>query len=241
MNEQHFDLTADGGTMPTFACWPDGDGPFPAVVFYMDAPGIREELYEMARRIAAGGYYVILPDLFYRFGVLRFPVRNAKSRLIWQEAMRNLSNAEVVADTQVLLDHMAGERLVKKGKMASIGYCMSGRFVVAAAAAYPDVFAANASLYGVGIVTGQDDSAHFGIRHIKGEMYFGFAETDGTVPAYVIPTLTAELDRHGTEYLLEVHPGTAHGFCFPSRDIYRQDAAEKVHAHFMDMCKRRLG
>lgn len=241
MPEQIIDIETADGIMPTFTCWPEGDGPFPAIVFYMDAPAIREELYVMARRMAEGGYFVILPDLFYRFGTIRFPFRSPKTAIVWKEIMRNLSNADIVSDTRALLDYMNGAAIVKKGPKASIGYCMSGRFVTAVAGAYPDDFAANASLYGVGIVTAQDDSSHFGIKDIRGEMYYGFAETDGTVPAYVLPTLTAELDKHGTDYVLEVHPGTSHGFCFKSRDDYDEAAAEKVHAHFMDMCKRRLG
>ena len=241
MNELHVDLKTPDGGMATFTCWPDGNGPFPAVVFYMDAPAIREELYDMARRIAAEGYYVILPDLFYRFGIIRFPRRNQYSRAVWTAIMKNLSNAMVMKDTKLLLDYMDGLDIVKKGPKANIGYCMSGRIVTAAAATFPDTFAANASLYGVGIVTSKDDSPHFGIKDIKGEMYFGFAETDSTVPAYVIPTLQAELDKHGVDYVLDIHPGTEHGFCFPSRDVYNEQAAEKVYAHFIDMCKRQVG
>jgi carboxymethylenebutenolidase len=71
-------------------------------------------------------------------------------------------------------------------------------------------------------------------------MYFGFAETDSTVPDFVVPTLTAELEKYGTKYTLETHPGTHHGFCFPLREVYDEAAAEKVHALFMDMCARTL-
>lgn len=245
MPEQIIDIETEDGIMPTFTCWPEkndaGDGPFPAIVFYMDAPAIREELYVMARRMAEGGYFVILPDLFYRFGTIRFPFRGPKPAIVWKEIMKNLSNDDIVRDTRSLLDYMNGEEIVKKGPKVSIGYCMSGRFVTAVAGSYPDDFAANASLYGVGIVTAGDDSSHFLVKNIKGEMYYGFAETDSTVPAYVIPTLRAELDEHEVDYVLEVHPGTGHGFCFSSRDDYNEAAAEKVHAHFMDMCKRNLG
>ena len=80
MNEELVNIDTDDGVMPTFTCWPNGEGPFPSVVFYMDAPAIREELYDMARRIAADGYYVILPDLFYRYGTIRFPERNQWAR-----------------------------------------------------------------------------------------------------------------------------------------------------------------
>lgn len=241
MNELHVDIETPDGPMPTFTCWPDGEGSFPAIVFYMDAPAIREELYDMARRFAAEGYYVILPDLFYRFGHIRFPRRNQYSRAVWRAIMADLSNAMVMDDTRALLGYMAGQDIVKPGAMACIGYCMSGRIVTTAAATFPDVFAASASLYGVGIVTSKDDSPHLGVAGIKGEIYYGFAETDGTVPSYVIPTLKAALDEGGVDYTLEIHPGTEHGFCFPEREVYDKAAAEKVYAHFIDMCRRKLG
>jgi carboxymethylenebutenolidase len=226
MNEKHIDIKTNGEDMPTFTCWPDGDGPFPAIVFYMDAPGIREELYDMARRMASHGYYVILPDLFYRFGTIRFPFRDGNTRKIWQTAMANLSNANVMDDTRVLLSYMEDQPQVKPGSKACIGYCMSGRIVTTAAGTFPDIFAANASLYGVDIVTEMEDSAHHLVKNIKGEMYFGFAETDSTVPSFVVPTLTAELEEYSTSYTLETHPGTGHGFCFKSRDVYDEAAAE---------------
>jgi len=240
MNEYHLDLDTSDGPMATFTCWPDSDGPFPAIVLYMDAPAIREELYDMARRMAGDGYFVILPDLFYRFGHIRFPRRNQFSKVVWRAIMAELSNDMVMDDTRVVLEYLDGHEAVKPGPKACIGYCMSGRIVTAAAGTFPDIFAASASLYGVGIVTGKDTSSHYLVKDIRGEIYYGFAEMDGTVPDYVIPTLRAELDRHGTNHVLEVHPGTEHGFCFPERDIYDLAAAEKVHAHFMDMCQRHL-
>ena len=128
--------------MPTFTCWPDGDAMYPAIVFYMDAPAIREELHDMARRMASDGYYVILPDLFYRFGIIRFPERNQYSRAVWNAIMKELSNAMVMEDTRALLSHMEEHPVVKKGPKATIGYCMSGRIVTTAAGTFPNVFAA---------------------------------------------------------------------------------------------------
>jgi len=241
MHEEHVQIKTPEGTMPTFICWPDvADGPFPAIVFYMDAPAIREELYDMARRKAAEGFFVILPDLFYRFGHIRFPFRNPKTRAVWQACMANISNAEVMDDTRAMLDFMAGHAAVKAGPKACIGYCMSGRLITAAAGVFADDFAVAASLYGVGIVTSKDDSAHFHVKDIRGEMYYCFAETDSTVPAYVVPTLQAELDTHGIRHTLEVLPGTEHGFCFPERDVYNHAAAEHVFHHFIDACRRHL-
>ena len=115
MPELQLDITTDDGIMPTFTCWPEGDGPFPAIVFYMDAPGIREELYDMARRMASHGYYVILPDLFYRCGTLRFPHRSPQTAKIWQTAMTLMPNAGVMSDTKAMLAYMDGLDIVKAG------------------------------------------------------------------------------------------------------------------------------
>ena len=240
MRERRVDIDAPQGTMDTFVVCPDGDGPFPVVLFYMDAPAIRMELYDMARRIAGEGYYVVLPDLYYRFGQIRFPVRNDKSRVIWQAAMANMSNAEVMDDTRAMLDFVDGEAKARSGKVACIGYCMSGRLVTTAAGTYPDRIAAVCSMYGVGIVTGREDSPHHLVRNIEAECYFAFAQTDSTVPDHVIPTLRAELDRHETRYRLDTWPGTEHGFSFPTRDVYHEEASEKCWDIFFDLCRRAI-
>ena len=68
MIEQTLDITTAGGQMATFICHPERGGPFPPVFLLMDAPGIREELRDMARRLGTVGYYVLLPNLYYRAG-----------------------------------------------------------------------------------------------------------------------------------------------------------------------------
>src|SRR3546814_13118922 len=68
MIEDTLDIATNDGAMETFVCRPEREGPFPAVFILMDAPGIRGELYDMARRMASAGYYVLLPNLYYRAG-----------------------------------------------------------------------------------------------------------------------------------------------------------------------------
>ena len=240
MQEQFISIKTSQGDMETFVVHPDGDGPFPVVLFFMDAPAIREELYEMARRVAQEGYYVLLPDLFYRFGVLRFPVRNAKSRAVWRACMANMSNAEVMEDTQALIAHVDSQARARSGKLGCIGFCMSGRFVTTAAGIFPDRVAVMCSMYGVGIVTSKEDSPHFLVPEIRARCYFAFAETDDTVPAYVVPTLRGMLDANEVNYRLDVWPGTAHGFSFASREVYHHEASEASWGIFFDMLKAEL-
>ena len=68
MIEKILDIPTRDGAMETFICHPERSGPYPPVLFLMDAPGIRDELYDMARRLATVGYYVMLPNLYYRAG-----------------------------------------------------------------------------------------------------------------------------------------------------------------------------
>jgi len=66
MIEHHIDIPTADGLMNSFVVYPEENGPFPVVLFYMDAPGKREELHDMARRLATVGYFVVLPNLYYR-------------------------------------------------------------------------------------------------------------------------------------------------------------------------------
>jgi carboxymethylenebutenolidase len=242
MIEMEVSVTSRNGPIPSFAVCPDGPGAYPGVILYMDAPGIREELRNLARRIAKHGYFCLLPDMYYRLGELRFDrVRNAEGmRATMFAAMNSLTNALVMEDTSAWLGFLEAQDKVKPGPVGCVGYCMSGRYVTTAAARFSNRFAAAASLYGVGIVTDAEDSPHLLADKIKGEMYYGFAEIDEHVPEKVIPTLRQALDKHGIRYGLDVFPGSRHGFQFPERDVYETHAAEASWAKIIAMWDRNL-
>jgi carboxymethylenebutenolidase len=237
------------GTMEAFSVHPEGDGAHAAVILYMDAPGIREELRDFCRRIAGEGYYVLLPNMYYRPATTSFdydelmdPTTGAATMKKMFAAMASLTNELVMRDTRSMLDFLATQSAVKPGAKGCIGYCMSGQYVVSAAGTFPEDFAAAASLYGVSIVTDQPDSPHLLANRIRGELYLGFAETDEYVPDHVIPDLTAALDANGVTHRTETFPKTHHGFCFPQRGpSYSEAAAEKVWELVFDLYKRRLG
>ena len=242
MIERDVNVTSRHGPIPSFAVCPDGPGAFPGIILYMDAPGIREELRNLARRIAKHGYFCLLPDMYYRIGRLRFDfVRRAEGmRPTMFAAMNSLTNALVTEDTAAWIGFLDAQEKVRPGKIGAIGYCMSGRYVTTVAARYANRFAASASLYGVGIVTEAEDSPHLLVDRIRGEMYFGFAEIDEHVPAHVIPTLKDELDKAGVRYGLDVFPNSRHGFQFPERDVYETQAAEEAWSKVVAMWDRNL-
>jgi len=242
MYEKDVVITTKYGQMPTFTACPDGTGPYPGIIFYMDAPGIREELRAMARRIARHGYFCVLPDMYYRLGLLRFDVPRRDDAMFqcMRAAMNSLTNAMVMDDTAGLLGYLDSQDKVTPGPVGCVGYCMSGRYITTAAARFSHRIAAAASLYGVGIITDEEDSPHKLLGDIKGELYYAFAETDRSVPPHIPGDLKKELDKTDVKYELKVFPGTEHGFAFPERPVYETFAAEETWAKMFAMWDRTL-
>jgi len=240
--EQNVMVTTKYGRMPAFAACPDAPGAFPGIIFYMDAPGYREELCNMARRIAKHGYFCLLPDMYYRLGLIRLdiPRRTDAMSAVIMAAMNHLTNAAVVDDTAGLLAFLDAQDKAAPGPVGCVGHCMSGRYITTAAARFPTRFAASASMYGVGIVTDAADSPHKLLGEVQGELYYAFAETDPHVPEHVIPALTEALEAAGTSHRVDVYSGTEHGFCFPERPAYAPVAAEEAWANLFDMWDRCL-
>jgi carboxymethylenebutenolidase len=241
-------IATSDGLLTAFYAHPDADAGlrnvaarFPAVILYMDAPGIRQELRDFARRIAGEGYFCLLPDLYYRFGRIRLEGRrDAQAVETFRAARRRLDNAMVVEDTSAMLDFLDAHERVAPGARGCIGFCQSGRFITTIAGRFPERMAACAAAYGTDIVTDQPDSPHLLIRHIQAEMYYGFAEHDELVAENVMPALHQEFETHGVVHELEIYPGTRHGFCFPQRDVYVEAAAERYWSKLFALYRRTL-
>jgi len=245
MIEQQIDIPTEDGATSTFIVHPDRGGPHPVILFYMDAPAIREELRDMARRFATAGYYVVLPNLYYRSGVMELgPLpRNADdpARQRMMDLMASLTIPMIMRDTQALLNFIDTQPAASKGPMGCVGYCMSGQFAINAAATFPDRIAAAASIYGVLLVTDRDDSPHLAARKAKAELYFGCAETDHWAPLEMVETLTQSLSAAGVDAEVELYPKVEHGFAFPQRPAYDKAAAERHWSRLLALFRRRLG
>ena len=241
MLEQHATIQTADGAMNSFITCPEEGGPYPVVIFYMDAPGKREELHDMARRIASVGYYVVLPNLYYR-DVTEFHLGlPGATRERMRELMDNLSNALVCEDTRSILAFLEEETSASNGPIGAVGYCMSGPFVFAAAAEFPERIKASASLHGVRLCIDEDSSPHLTADKIQGEIYFGCAETDDWAPPEMVEKLDAHLATTGIDYRIEWYPDTAHGFVFPQREgIYHKESAERHWERLFSLFKRNL-
>jgi carboxymethylenebutenolidase len=241
MIDSQVDIETKDGKTTTFITHPERGGPFPVILFYMDAPAIREELRDMARRLASSGYYVILPNLYYRAGVMEIgPLGDPEVRTRMMELMNGLTIEMVMSDTEALLAFVDQDPAAADGPMGAVGYCMSGQFAINAAANFSDLFGAAASMYGTYLVTDRDNSPHRMARQAKGELYFGCAETDRWAPMATVAALTKSLADDGVDAEVELYPGVEHGFAFPQRAAYNKEAAERHWERLNALFGRRL-
>ena len=235
-------IPSPDGPIPAFLALPEGDEPAPAVIMLMDAPGIREELHRFARRVASAGFACVLPDMYYRLGALRFDLSRRDDRMtaVFGAAMASLGHERVAADCRAILDALDADDRVAAGPRGLVGYCMSGQYVLAAACRFPERVAAVAAFHGVRMVTEEPDSPHLGAAAIRAEMFLGFASDDPLVPDNVIPTLRDTFATHAIPHRIETYPGTRHGYSFPERDAYVEEAAEAGWEGMLDLFSRRL-
>ncbi len=252
MNEHIVDIETPSGRMETFVTHPEQDGPFPAVIIYMDIWGVRDELFEIARRVGTVGYYCLVPDFYYRQGKVRHEFRNAQNRMISLHALdeecrqrvvapgQRLSNQMVVDDTGAILDFLPRSEPVRPGGVGAIGYCMGGRHVLCVAGHYPESVIASASLHGTSLISDAADSPHLLTRRFRGELYCGFAESDPYAPLSMVKELDALLRPCPVRYRYAIHEGALHGYALPNRDIFHLRGAARDWEMIFAMFHRQL-
>ena len=242
MIDQQIEIPTKDGHTTTFITYPERGGPFPVIIFYMDAPAIREELRDMARRLATSGYYVMLPNMYYRSGVMELgpipPDPDAPERKRMFGFMNSINIPLVMEDTTALLAYADKQPAANAKIVGTVGYCMSGRYAVNAATHFPDRVKAAASIYGTHLATDQPDSPHLAASKTKAELYFGCAETDVYAPQEIIDKVAAGMK--GSKNEVEIYPGTHHGFAFPKRPVYHRDAAERHWERLLALYRRNL-
>jgi carboxymethylenebutenolidase len=246
MIEETLDIGTKAGAMETFVCCPERGGPFPPVFMLMDAPGIREELRDMARRLASVGYCVLLPNLYYRAGrdTIYGPdvlAEGSAERERMRAVRTKMTIPPVVDDVAAMLAFVDGRKEARKGPVGCHGYCMSGPYALAAAARYPDRVAAAASFYGTWLVSDAEESPHLSLGKVKGELYVACAEIDKLAPLPMVEELRGLFVKAGSPGEIELYPGVHHGFAFPQRWCYDKPAAERHWERLIALYRRRLG
>jgi len=226
--EHNTEIKTADGVMATFITHPETNGPHPVVLFLMDAPGKREELHDMARRISATGYYVMLPNLYYR-DVPSFTVHREDpgSREYMFSLMAKLTNALVAADAAAMIEYAASDNAADASRVGVTGYCMSGPFALWIAAELPEIVKSAASIHGVRLAVDAEDSPHTRAADMAGQILVMSAEHDDYVDRAHYDRLVASFKDAGTKAHCEWVEGVHHGFVFPDRALFHKVAAER--------------
>ena len=245
MIEETLDIETRDGPMETFICRPER-GTHPTVFMLMDAPGIRDELRDMASRLATVGYAVLLPNLYYRAGRDTFygpdVLTKGSDDHTRMRAMRaRMTIPPVMNDVADMLAYVDARDDMASSRVGVHGYCMSGPYALAAAARYPERVAAAASFYGTWLVSDAEESPHLTLEQGDAERYIACAEIDKLAPMPMVDELQELFEAAGSPGELEVYAGVHHGFAFPSRRIYDRDAAERHWERLIALYRRNLG
>jgi carboxymethylenebutenolidase len=242
MTDRTETLQMPEGAMEVFVAHPDGPGPFPVIVQLMDGLGMREELRDHARRAASWGYYVLAPDLFYRFGLkgpLDFSDPVGREKIM--TSLRNLTDDKVAGDVSAALAIADNDPAAREGKIGIYGFCMGGKFTLVMSQVLGDRVAAGAPIHPGGLATEAPDSPHRHLDKVRAELYFGIADQDPTATPEQMEDLERELKAHGVNYQLEWHPGAMHGYMMSSRtELYNKATAEKVWGRIEELFARTL-
>lgn len=245
-SQETIEVRTPRGTMPVHLARPDGKPPFPLVVVYMDAPGVRPALHDHAQRLAGAGYAVALPDLYHALPANQRPdpdrlaVGDADEFARMAAAVQTLNDESVLADTRALLDAFP-EDLARDGAgWGCVGFCAGGRFGMRAAVAFGRAVSAAALLHPSRLVTAEEDSPHRRLAGASAALYLAFGENDHVTPVSTIEPLRAELDRSSMTYDVEVIEGAEHGFTMPGLPAYDRDAAERAWTGTLALLGRHL-
>jgi carboxymethylenebutenolidase len=225
--------TADGAAR-AFAFTPEaGEGPWPGAIIFMDAPAIRPALFEMGERLAAAGYFVLLPDLFWRAGPYD-PPNIAKLRAGDPEAMAAFNTLRAstdagrqMTDAQACLDWLAKDPRAGAGKVGLTGYCMGGGIALRAAGTFPDRVAAAASFHGGNMATDDEASPHRLAPQIKAKVLVAGADQDASFDEAQKDRLAAALKAAGVEAEVSIWEGCLHGWVPTDTPVHNPQGAER--------------
>ncbi len=228
------------GEARAYVFTPAGEGPWPAVIFFMDAPAIRPALFAMCERLAGHGYYVLLPDMFWRAGPyepinLKEAFKDEESRRATMgKFMASTDPERSTRDTGAFLDWLALQPQVKPGKVGCTGYCMGGGLALRAAGNFPDRIAAAAAFHGGRLATDAPDSPHLLAPKIRAKVYVAGADEDAGFPPQQADRLRDALTAAGVANTVEIYQGARHGYAPPDMPVYNEAAAER---HWRELVK----
>ncbi len=222
------------GDMRAFVFTPDaGAGPWPAAIVFMDAPAIRPAMFELSDRLAQAGYYVLLPDLFWRAGpydppdIVKARAGDPEAVAQFQKLRSSTGAGRQMTDTQACLDWLDQQPDAKAAKVGVTGYCMGGGIALRAAGTFPDRVAAAASFHGGNMAVDDEKSPHRLAGAIKAKILVAGADQDASYDEAQNARLKATLDEAGVDADVSIWAGCKHGWVPTDMAVYNRDGAER--------------
>ena len=233
MIEEEIEIPMHDGTADAVLYRLEDEVRRPGVLHLTDIGGIRPANRGMAQRLAAEGYIVLMPNVFYRTGrppLFDFPRRMGEKRTMqrFAELMGPLTPEAMERDAADYVDFLASQRLVSEGPMGVAGYCFTGAMAMRTAAVRPDRIVAAASFHGGALYTETPASPHRVLPRIKARLYFGHAVNDHSMAAEAIEKLDRALEEWAGRYESEVYNGCQHGWTVPDGQAFNQPQAERA-------------
>ncbi len=232
MTQRSVEIETADGTCPAALSIPDGAGPWPAIVMFPDAGGMRDTMREMGGRLSALGYVVLVPDVYYRNGPYDpIDMRTAFSTKESAEKVMAMIGGYTVdkaaRDAGAFADFLDTLPEKQAGGIGTTGYCMGGRLSFLAAANLGGRVAAAASFHGGNLPNAADpDSPHHKAAGVKATMYVAGATDDRSFPAAQKDLLEGCLSEAGVVHTIETYDAH-HGFAVPDNPSYDEAAAER--------------
>lgn len=240
---ESFEISGPDGMVDGVLCRPgESGGHWPGVLYLTDIGGVRDTQVARASRLAAEGYVVVLPNVFYRTRrppMFDFPrnMKEERSRLRFAELTTPLTPDALARDADVYVSWMSDRLEIAPEPFAVVGHCFTGGFSLRVAAARPDSIALAASFHGGNLATESPDSPHRLLPKIRAQLYFGHAVDDGSMPAEAIARLETALAAWGGAYTSEVYPGARHGWTASDGAFYNAEQAERAFRVLVDLLK----
>lgn len=245
ISEQPIEIKMRDGVSDTVFYHPEGEGPWPGVLYLTDIGGIRDANRESAANLARRGYAVLMPNIFYRMGrapllpsIRSLDEEGRKKRMA--ELSGPLTPEAMERDTSTYIDILTSQKTTRQGMIGVVGHCFSGKMAMYAAAARPDNVAAAASFHGGGLYTNDPASPHLVLPRIKARLYFGHADQDRSMPAEAIAQFEQALKDWGGKYESETYEGALHSWTSSDSPVYNQPQAERAFKKLLDLFRQTL-
>lgn len=234
MTEQELQLQMPDGLADAVLFTPDLAAKLPGVLHLPDIGSVREAHRVMVRRLAAEGYAVLLPNIFYRTGrppVFDFPRKMGEERTMKRvaELIAPLTPEAQRQDVAAYIDHLLAQPAVRPGMVGTVGYCFSGALSLRAAATRPLQVAAAASFHGGGLYKADNEaSPHLLLPRVKARLYFGHAVEDNSMNAEAIAEFNSALHLWEGKGESEVYAGAHHGWTVPDNPAFHPPQAARA-------------